>query len=73
MTKTIDGSELVRFELDNTYKENFNLYQDAVAKYPGSFYQLKMRYDQFLKTKKDHDKEIQAGHEEHEIEFVRSE
>ena len=46
----MDGSESVRFNLDDTVEHNFNAYQDALEKYPESFSSLKLRYDQYLKT-----------------------
>ena len=67
--KYIDGSELVRFDLDLPVKTNFNIYQDAIARHPESTQQLKLRYDQYLKTVPLYTKD-QAGSEEGQsIEF----
>jgi len=68
-TNVSDGSELVRFDIDESSKYNFNLYQDAIAKYPGSFYQLKMRFDQYLKAKNEHRKDQKMADEHPEIGF----
>lgn len=54
----MDGSETVRFNLDDTLEHNFNAYQDALEKYPDSFSSLKLRYDQYLKTVPLYSKEM---------------
>jgi cytochrome c peroxidase len=54
----MDGSESVRFNLDDTVEHNFNAYQDALEQYPESFSFLKLRYDQYLKTVPLYSKEI---------------
>ena len=74
MTKNnvADGSELIRFNVRHSSEDNFNKYQDAIAKYPGSFYQLKMRFDQYLKAKSEHRKDQSSSKQEHEIEFVKA-
>lgn len=63
-----DCSELVRFDLNKSTEYNFNMYQDAIQKHPESSYQLKLRYDQYLKTqplfKKEQKVEVQ-----HDISF----
>lgn len=56
--KYVDGSELVRFDLDDSVKNNFNTYQDAIKKFPHSMQQLKLRYDQYLKTLGPHKQEV---------------
>jgi hypothetical protein len=67
--KYIDGSELVRFDLDATVKTNFNIYQDAIARHPESTQQLKLRFDQYIKAVPLHTKDVMATGEEHSIEF----
>ncbi|MFT5318414.1 MAG: hypothetical protein ACI8RA_001678 [Chlamydiales bacterium] len=67
--KYIDGSELVRFDLDIPVKTNFNAYQDAIARHPESTQQLKLRYDQYLKTVPLHTKDMAGSEEDHSIEF----
>lgn len=67
-----DGSELIRFDVRKSSEDNFNLYQDAIAKYPGSFYQLKMRFDQYLKAKAEHRKDQACVKDDHNIEFVKA-
>jgi cytochrome c peroxidase len=64
----MDGRESVRFKLDDTVENNFNLYQDTLEKYPASFSSLKLRYDQYLKTVPHYSRE-QAGEEESTIAF----
>lgn len=64
----MDGSETVRFNLDDTVEHNFNAYQDALEKYPDSFSSLKLRYDQYLKTVPLYSKEMDVE-EDHRIEF----
>lgn len=64
----VDGSELVTFDLNESVEYNFNVYQNAIRKHPESSYQLKLRYDQYLKTqplfKKEQKVEVQ-----HDISF----
>lgn len=69
LKESTNGSELVRFDLDLPVKTNFNNYQDAIARYPESVQQLKLRFDQYLKTIPLYIKD-QAGSEEGQtIEF----
>ena len=67
--KYIDGSELVRFDLDLPVKTNFNIYQDAIARHPESTQQLKLRYDQYLKTMNLYDKQQEGAEESPDICF----
>ncbi len=66
--KVVDGSELIRFDLKTSVENNFNIYQDAISKHPESMYQLKLRYDQYLKTYPLHAK-TQPVVDNHEISF----
>ncbi len=45
-----DESNNVHFDLKKSVIHNFDLYQGAIKEYPKSSYQLKLRYDQYLKT-----------------------
>jgi hypothetical protein len=67
--KYIDGSELVRFDLDASVKTNFNIYQDAIARHPESTQQLKLRFDQYVKAVPLHTKDLAGMEEEQSIEF----
>ncbi len=67
--KYIDGSELVRFDLDATVKTNFNIYQDAIALHPESTQQLKLRFDQYVKAVPLHTKDLAGMEEGQSIEF----
>jgi hypothetical protein len=67
--KYIDGSELVRFDLDASVKTNFNIYQDAIARHPESTQQLKLRFDQYIKAVPLHNKDQARNEEEQSIAF----
>ena len=66
--ETINKNESPRFVLSDPVEKNWDLYQDAVEMYPSKIHQLKLRYDQYLKTqplfKKEQKVEVQ-----HDISF----
>ena len=40
----------MRFDLNKTVEENFEMYQDEIEKHPELYAILKVRYDHFLKS-----------------------
>lgn len=70
MVKTthLKRSDMIRFDLNQSVEHNFNSYQDALSQHPESSYQLKLRYDQYLKTYPLHAK-MQKVADGHDIAF----
>ena len=66
----LDSESAMRFDLRLPVETNFNRYQDALEKHPEKVHQLKLRYDQYLKTVPLFNKE-QIGEEQTDIEFDR--
>jgi len=62
-------SEALRFDLEETVKYNFDLYQDAIERFPSKQHALKLRYDQYLKTANLYRKDNPIQEEEPVIEF----
>jgi hypothetical protein len=67
--ETIAKGESPRFVLSDPVEKNWDLYQDAVEKYPEKVHQLKLRYDQYLKTLTHYSKEQLGTEEDPTIEF----
>ena len=62
-------SEALRFDLTKPVEYNFNLYQDAIERFPSKQHALKLRYDQYLKTANLYRKDNPLQEEESVIEF----
>ena len=56
--ETINNTGLIHFDLKESVEHNFNAYQDALEESPELFKQLKLRYDQYLKTLPHHNKNV---------------
>ena len=67
--ETINKNESPRFVLSDPVEKNWELYQAAVEKYPEKVHQLKLRYDQYLKTLTHYSKEQLGTEGDPTIEF----
>jgi len=67
--ETIAKGESPRFVLSDPVEKNWDLYQDAVEMHPEKVHQLKLRYDQYLKTLTHYSKEQLGTEEDPMIEF----
>jgi len=65
-------SESLRFNLRKSAEYNFNLYQDAIEKFPSKQHPLKLRFDQYMKAANLHRKDNPMQEEESIIEFTAS-
>jgi len=65
----IDKKESPRFVLSDPVEKNWDLYQDVLEMYPEKVHQLKLRYDQYLKTLTHYSKEQLGTEEDPFIEF----
>ena len=62
-------AESVRFVLSDPVEKNWDLYQDYLERYPDKVHQLKLRYDQYLKTMNLYGKQQQGTEEDPDICF----
>ena len=61
--------ESIRFVLSDPIDKNWDLYQDALEMYPDKVHQLKLRYDQYLKTRSQYTKDQLGTEEDPDIQF----
>ena len=65
----LSKAESVRFVLSDPVEKNWDLYQEYLERYPDKVHQLKLRYDQYLKTMNLYDKQQQGTEESPDICF----
>ena len=65
----LKNSESVRFNLRESVETNFNLYQDAIEKFPSKQHAIKLRFDQYMKAANLFRKDNPMQEEDTVIEF----
>ena len=65
----LNKKESVRFVLSDPIDKNWDIYQDALEMYPDKVHQLKLRYDQYLKTMGLYGKQQLGTEENPDIQF----
>ena len=65
----LEKDKFVHFDLTTSVEENFNKYQDILEECPEKMHQFKLQFDQYIKSKRLHERDVGAEQGGSVIEF----